>query len=334
MRADARAVPGGGDAHDLAVALEPVLRGATDDRLGPIEYFRSSWQRGGAATGYATWRARDGREVPVVVKLPVGPVEHRWTSALGDAGTPDDEAWWSPEAGASPTPRVVAHGRELGGYDLAWLVVERLEHPLAGHLSEPELRGLIKTTFEFQRRATAMAEAGGRPAPPDWARLIEKGREACRVASLAEAHRWNDALKRVQKALPTLAGIWDARPLTGWCHGDVHPGNAMHRPGGACVLIDLALVHAGHWVEDAVYLERQFWGHQEMLHGVKPVSELARLRREAGLAGDGPYADIANARRVLAAASAPALIEREGNPKYLHAALETIERVLPQVIHH
>jgi len=79
-------------------------------------------------------------------------------------------------------------------------------------------------------------------------------------------------------------------------------------------------------------LERQYWGHTELLHGVKPVSALAKLRRERGLPTDDQYAELCHARRVLMAACAPALLEREGNPKYLHAALELIERFLPQAV--
>jgi hypothetical protein len=94
--------------------------------------------------------------------------------------------------------------------------------------------------------------------------------------------------------------------------------------------VDLALVHPGHWLEDALYLERQYWGHTELLHGIKPVSLIAKYRRERGLPTDENYADLAVVRRVLMAACAPALVDREGNPKYLHAALEVIERFLPQ----
>jgi len=143
--------------------------------------------------------------------------------------------------------------------------------------------------------------------------------------------------------LPHLVGLWAMRPINAWCHGDLHPGNAMRRDlvgaGGSgegrapCVLIDLALVHPGHWVEDAIYLERQFWGKPEGLFGIHIVSLLAKFRREAGLKTDGDYGLVANVRRVLMAACAPAHLAAEGNPKYLHAALETIDRVLPQVAH-
>jgi hypothetical protein len=157
-----------------------------------------------------------------------------------------------------------------------------------------------------------------------------------------EAHHWKEDVRKVQKLLPRIAAKWDSRPINAWCHGDLHPGNAMRRrmPAGLdhgsrppCVLIDLALVHAGHWVEDAVYLERQFWGKPEALFGIHPVSQLAKERRALGLETDGDYGAVANLRRVLMAACAPVYLAHDGHPKYLHAALEVLDRILPQVSH-
>ena len=108
----------------------------------------------------------------------------------------------------------------------------------------------------------------------------------------------------------------------------------MWRTSGAqpvCVLIDLALVHPGHWVEDGVYLERQFWGHMDALHGVKPVSQLAKCRKKLGLSTEGEFQTLANVRRVLTAACVPVFLGREGNPAYVHAGLELLERLLPQL---
>ena len=99
------------------------------------------------------------------------------------------------------------------------------------------------------------------------------------------------------------------------------------------MLIDLAFVHTGHWVEDAVYLERQFWSHPEQLHGVHIVSLMAKCRRDNGLSTDGDYGAVANLRRLLMAAVVPAHLRSEGSPRYVHAALEVVERLLPQVAH-
>jgi len=94
--------------------LEPVLRQACQGLLSSVSWFRTDWQRGGAQTGYATYRDGDGVDHAVVVKLPIGPVEYRWLTRLGDY--PD------------VSPRVWAHGQSLGGYDMAWVAMERLEH--------------------------------------------------------------------------------------------------------------------------------------------------------------------------------------------------------------
>lgn len=177
--------------------------------------------------------------------------------------------------------------------------------------------------------------ASSPPPPVNWAENIARARDAVRTHGLADAQRWNEALKGVQKVLPLLVRRWSSRPINTWCHGDLHPGNAMRRSAGGmpgrCVLIDLALVHAGHWVEDAVYLERQFWGHADLLHGVKPVSELARLRREAGIPVEPDYGEIAVARRILMASLVPLFVDRENNAKYVRGAIEVIEKFVPQV---
>jgi aminoglycoside phosphotransferase (APT) family kinase protein len=180
-----------------------------------------------------------------------------------------------------------------------------------------------------------VAPGVARPPEPDWDKLLHRAREVVRESELPEAQHWNESEKRVRRVLPTLAAKWAARPVDSWCHGDVHPGNAMWRMNGSgeaeCVLIDLALVHAGHWVEDAVYLERQFWARPEQLFGVHTVTMLAKFRRELGLSTTGDYGAVANLRRVLMAACAPVWVAVDGHPRYLHAALETIDRLLPQV---
>lgn len=330
------------DPHALGSALGPVLRETCDERLGQIEWFRCAWQHGGAATGFSTWRLSDGRQVPVMVKLPVGPSEHRWTTALGgsqqwgEGGDFDSAA-----ARGLPTPRVLASGTEVDGYDLAWLVVERLEgQPLSQAMTPDTVNELLSAAADFQRAAGTLRKVDEKPPTPDWDGLLHKARELTRVGGLKESQRWNEAVKKVQRALPGLSARWTARDVASWCHGDLHPANAMHRMGAGdaggrqgCVLIDLALVHPGHWVEDAVYLERLYWGRPELLHGVKPVSALAKFRRERGLPADDGYAELAMVRRVLMAACVPVYVEHEGHPKYTHAALELIEHYLPQVAH-
>lgn len=332
------------DSHDLAAMFDPVLHAAAQGRLGEIDWFTSHHQRGGAATGFSTWRLGDDaatsadQQIPVLVKFPVGPVELEWTAGLGAAGP---EHWSERWALTLPTPRVLASGVTLGGYDLAWIITERLE-PGPTHLDASSFEDMLRVTADFQAAAMKHAPLRPAPPPPNWEHAIERSRELARAGSIADHHRWTDALKRVHKVLPILRRRWESRPVNAWCHGDVHPGNVLRRPLPAdspdpdlvnrhgCVLIDLALVHAGHWAEDALYLERQCWAHSGLV-ALKPVSLLARLRRERGLPADDNYGETSMVRRVLMASCAPALLDREGSPRHIAAALSIIERHLPQV---
>ena len=330
-----------GFAGSLATSLEPHLRRACQDRLSAIEWFRSDWQAGGASTGRAMFNLADGTHAPAIVKVPVGPAEYRWTVALGGGQTSSHgPADLGCPALCDFTPRVLASGTELGGYDLAWLVIERLDgSPSTARPAEHDVRGLLAAASEFYRSAANARSLVDCEPPPakDWAGLIAKGRDIIHSHGIAEEQRWNTAIRTTQRVLPRLIERWMGRPINTWCHGDLHLGNVMHRPapaqarGHTCVLIDLALVHPGHWVEDAVYLERLYWAKPELLCGVKPVSELARLKREQGHMGQEDYSTLANIRRVLMAASVPAFLLHEGHPKYVHAALELLEKLLPLV---
>lgn len=323
------------NAESLAGSLAPALREQCGGRLGPIDWFRCAWQSGGASTGFSTWTFDDGHAEPVMVKLPVGSIEHRWTTVLGNT---NGRAWRDPASLARPTVRVVAAGVEVGGHDLAWLVLERLDGaPLSQRLTPEAVHALIESAADFQDAAARAFPDADRPPTHDWHDAIHRARVRVRDSGLPEAQRWNEALKKVERVMDRLVARWQSRPTGFWCHGDLHPGNALPRAGEAgrhardCVLIDLALVHAGHWVEDAVYLERQFWGHADRLHGIKPVTELAAARRRRGLPVDDHYPEIAIVRRVMMASAAPLFVDREGNAKYLHAALEVIEKFVPQI---
>lgn len=332
-------MPGLTDASELAHALEPALRESCDGRLGPVRWFRTDWQRGGAATGFSTFTF-DGEPAPrdVVVKLPIGPTEHR---TLVDLSRTE-----------APTPRVAADGWELGAYDVGWVVMEKLPGmPLSvatsGVSASPEAYERLKQAMEEVAAAAAVFYRHAERAWPidphrvqrvDWAQLIEQGRAAVKTSHIPNEARWTDALKKVQKGIGALLARWDARPITTWKHGDLHPGNAMRRPEGSpwgpacCVLLDFAEVAPGHWVEDAVYLERLHWAHMEHMNGLKPVSMLAKARKVVGLDNGDDYAELANIRRVLVAAAAPAFLKTDGNPRYLDAALGVLERLTPAVV--
>jgi len=314
----ANAVGRGRNGGDLAHYLAPALKQACDGRLSDIRWFLSDWQRGGAATGFATFAFENGKR-DVVVKLPVGPIEHRATTKLA--------------ATDAPTPRVAAHGVELGGYDLAWLVLERLPgDPLAKSPERKTLLNLAHSAAEFWKQTTAVLGAHSTHEPePDWDHLCAKARDAIHVNHLPDEQRWNNGVKMAQRNIPALLDRWSAQHDGEWRHGDLHPGNAMLRPAASvwgqarCVLIDLAEVRPGSWIEDAVSFERLYWGREDKLAGFKPTKELARARKRAGLPVDENWRELADARTVLLAAATPASLARDGDPKHLAGAIDALE---------
>lgn len=323
------------DQSSLGQALGPVLRNVCGGRLGEVSWFRATWQHGGAATGYATWDLGNGKTVECVVKLPVGYTEYFWTKRLGLVSASD---WDSDDALTLPTPRVLAGGFELGGYDFAWLVMERLAGPpVASNPTPQSMWEIFESAAEFH--AAAITEQSivpeRAPDPPDWGSLIAKARRVVSENDLEHADRWSSLLTRVEAIEPALRAQWAARDIDTWCHLDLHGRNAMRRASpdpdhpGHCVLIDLAMVRPGNWIEDALYLERLHWGHEEILCGVEPVTALARAREFNGLPLGEGYERLADLRRVLMAASVPAFLGREGDRKYLAHALECLDRLLP-----
>ena len=96
-------------------------------------------------------------------------------------------------------------------------------------------------------------------------------------------------------------------------------------PGSPVTLIDLAEVHAGHWIEDAVYLERQLWGHETRLKSTRPIHAMATARKKHNLRVDDDYTTLVDIRRLILAATAPAFMQSEGDPRYLTACLEQFQ---------
>ncbi|MEO0512234.1 MAG: aminoglycoside phosphotransferase family protein [Planctomycetota bacterium] len=301
---------------DLAHALEHDLVDACQGRLRDIHWFTSDWQRGGSATAHARWSDR-GTPRHAIVKLPVGPTELEWSRRLGGGDLPE-----------RPVPRTFASGDTLQGYDLGWLVLERIDGvSVAADPAPKHVEALLAAVARFQARAGEQCPPAHPPKPPDWEAMIEDAREVAHGGRIPEPQRWNEALKAFQKLVPDLRRRWLVRPINAWCHGDVHPGNGLMLDDGTCRLIDLGNVHAGHWTEDAVMLERLFWGHDDRLNGLEPVACLGEARRAHGLE-NGPRSNtIANIRRALTAACVPARISRDSGLQYVHYSLGILEQL-------
>ncbi len=304
--------------------LEPVLLAACDGRLGGLHWFRTDWQRGGALTGYAAWRGDDGSTEPVVVKLPVPPQELRWLKRL----QPDEHAH------GDVVPRLYAGDTVLGGYDLAWVVMERLPHgPLGPAWNGAQWPLMVEAIGRFYA-AASQTPVDREPDAEDWPGIVKRARKAVKEQSLPFAQRWNGALKKLNKKLGAMLEQWDARDAKQWRHGDAHPANAMTRnppPGGPALLFDFAEVRPGNWIEDAVYLEHLFWARRDLVGDYKITNGLAQQRRALELPVEDHWAELANVRRVLVAASAPAYLRQEGSPAHLNAALDVLESTLGQV---
>lgn len=305
-------------------ALLPALIRACDDRLSQVNWFRTSWQRGGALTGYGQYRNDSGQDEPVVVKMPVPPQERQWLDHL----QPHRH-----EAG-EVVPRLYASDTSLNGYDLAWVVMERLPHgPIDSTWQGAEVPLLVEAAGRFYA-ATHHTPPDDPPRQENWPDIIKRARRTARDHEIDEPKRWIAALKAFSKKQDKLLAKWDARPTNQWCHGDLHLANAMTRlapPDGPALLFDLAGVHAGHWTEDAVYFEHLFWAAPHRIGDHNVAKLIAQRRKEHSLPGESDWPDLANIRRALLAASAPAYMRAEGDPRHTAAALGVLENSMKLV---
>ncbi len=298
----------------LASSLEPVLIKQTNNQLRDIHWFRTDWQRSGAATGFAQWDGEDGKTSKVVIKFPVVEKELRWTRCMQNAD--------------GVAPKLFASGRQLNGYDLAWMVIERFPvGPLGKHWEDSNIERISNAAARFTKSASEFPidQVGRRE---DWKTLLKTAKNNVRENHIENESTWKKTQTLISKKLNSILEIWRGRRIDQWLHGDLHLANAMCRsdePNAQVSLIDLAEVHAGHWVEDAVYLERQLWGHKSRLKASKPVHAMAAARKTLGMRVDDDFNTLVDIRRLLLAATAPAFMQSEGDPRYLAACLEQLQ---------
>lgn len=320
--------------HGLASTLAGDVIDECRGQLSNISWFTTTWQHSGAGTGFATWTTKKGVEIECVVKLPVGYREYHWTKRLGIVHEDD---WERTGSLSLSTPRVLAAGYELGGHDFAWLVMERFKNPpMATGLDSSSMWEIMETAAEFQAAAVLeeIVDPKRTPKDADWGRDIQQALENIEKHAMVNADRWRSAIERVLGDLGVFVDRWRDRTIDTWCHHDLHSRNAMrrisHNPEvhGRCALIDLAMVAPGHWIEDALYMERLHWGREEMLFGVDPLETLGRCRGAIGLPVYEESAELADVRRVLMSCCCPNFLRTEGDQLYLNGALERLERLL------
>lgn len=297
----------------LGETFNKLLIQTTQNKLEPVHWFRTDWQRGGALTGYSHW-LHEGKRVPVVVKLPVPPAERDWLRHLHKYD--------------HVCPNLYAHGDTLGGYDFAWVIMERLPHgPLGLQWEGHEFDLLLDAAGRFYD-ATRDVPLTGQPPSQDWGAILHRSRQNIHLHAMPMAQRWAAALKHAKRKLNTWLDIWNNRTITGWCHGDLHLGNAMTRlppPQGPALLLDFALTRPGHWVEDAVYLEHLFWARSKRLGGRQLCAMLAKQRHQYNLPVDADWPRLATIKRKLLALSVPCMLQHAGEPVHLKACLDVLE---------
>ncbi len=308
----------------LAETLRGPLVDACGGRLTDLQWFRADWQRSGAATGRGRWRLDCGDERDVIVKLPVGPRELYWTRRLQrDART------------LPPTvAQLLASGRALGPYDLGWMVIEALPvGPLGLHWDDTHVARVADAATRFHAETAQFEVDPTLVAREDWHDTLDRARQTLRDNDIADGQHWQQMHKRVGRALDDLVAAWRNRPLQHWVHGDLHLANALCRtddPAAPVILIDLAEVRPGHWVEDAVYLERQLWSRSARL-AMAPVKTMWSARKTHGLPVDQDDHRLADVRRLLMASTATAFLRTEGHPRHLAACLEQAQAALKRL---
>jgi len=298
----------------LRSALIAAIEHATSERVEDLAFFRGPAQRGTGTPARVRLATRE-----LVVKFPVSATELHWFRQLGERG--------------DSVARLIASGDCLGdrsdGLDIRWIALERLPHETPPHTPDPrETERLAAAAARFAHAARQQGDAARQQDEctlDDWPPRLEAAIAAVdawhRTSAPAPARRWRALHALVMRELPALAETWRHRAAPEWIHGELHPRHARTRsagPSAPMILTDLASVRRGHWIEDAIDLERHFWIQPDLLRAARPLRAIARARRAHGLplarpdarldpdgGDDDGYLPLARIRRLLVAAAAP-----------------------------
>ena len=297
----------------MARSLEPELREACDHRLGSINWVRMDWQHGGALTGTSTYREESGDEREVFIKFPVPGRELRWFRRLQSCGSPPI------------IPRLLESGESLGSHDIAWLVMERVPGmPLGAHWETNNLRNTAAAGARLHA-CTDQVPIDRPKRRNNWELWLQRTRQVLVDNVLPEHERWLEQLNRAESHWEQIISLWRSRQPIGWVHGDLHLGNAMRRTDQTVCLVDLGEIRPGHWLEDALYLERMYWADPERLEAEAPLESMRSARIALGCDNGDRIEALANARRILLAATTPTFLSTEGGRTHLEACLRVFE---------
>ncbi len=323
----------------LRSALIAALERATSERVDDLAFFRGPAQRGTGTPARVRLATRE-----LVVKLPVTATELHWFRQLGERGDSVARLIASGDRLGDPV------GDPVGDRDIRWIALERLPHETPLHTPDPrDTERLAAAAARFahatrqqgdaaRRRDHATRQQGDATRQrdhaarqpdectlDDWPPRLEAAIAAVdawhRTSTPAPARRWRALHALVMRELPALAETWRHRAAPEWIHGELHPRHARTRsagPSAPMILTDLASVRRGHWIEDAIDLERHFWTQPDLLRAARPLRAIARARRAHGLPlarpdarldsdgeDDDGYLPLARIRRLLVAAAAP-----------------------------
>ena len=296
--------------------LEPFLIQALHGKLSKIQWFRTDWQRGGAATGYAQFTDNQQKIHQVVVKLPVPPIELLWLNRLQNH--------------PNIAPKVFSSGQTVGPYDIAYVIMQRLPHgPINQAWQENQYPLLYTAAAKFYAAAIQYPLANPKP-QTNWQHALESARKNVKDETLPNPQQWKNALKNAKRHLKDWLEIYNQRPLTDTCHGDLHFGNALSpnpAPQGPAILIDFAQTYTGSWIEDAVNLEYLNWSNPELIKKLNIPKNIAKARRAENLPVSEDWAQHAQILRLLYAMTTPASLANFGQTKHLNHALNILESV-------
>ena len=226
----------------LAHLLEPVLKNCCNGCLGEITWFKS-WSSSGAATGSSD-----------LVRMPAGAVKSSLNFPLARPNIAGHRNWATRDQGA--------HAPASLPVDPNWAgtTLDRR----GTHYGEPIRRAcsramhdVIVAASNFTPMPPCVPALRSGPAKPlDW-EGTRQARDVCHIFAIADAQRWNEAVKHRQSPPPSSWPAGTPARSTAGARRSALPETflrlaAPRNDVSPASRLDLAMVHPGHWIERGV----------------------------------------------------------------------------------